>query len=190
MHSDPLPWRTLATRTAFKNRWLAVELDDVSLPDNRQYEYTRLVGAGIGVTVIGFNEQGEILLEREYRHGVGKVVWQIPGGLAKFDEDLQTAGLRELEEETGHAPIVVNSETVRYLGVIWDNPGFGTMCSHIYVAWGLQSTGRIRRDAEEFVTLHWVTVDWLKDAVKAGEIKDRVVVAALAYLMVNGFLGA
>lgn len=188
MHSDPHPWRTLATRTAFNNRWLTVEIDDVALPDGRQYEYTRLVGAGIGVAVIGFNHQGEILLEREYRHGAGEVVWQIPGGLAKFDEDLQAAGLRELEEETGYAPALVNDETVRYLGVIWDNPGFGTMCSHIYAAWGLQSTEHIRRDAEEFVTLHWVSMDWLKGAVKRGEIKDRVVVAALAYLLVNEIL--
>ena len=55
-------------------------------------------------------QRGEVLLEREYRHGVGQVVWQLPGGLAAQDEDLQAAGLRELLEETGHAPHVVTPE--------------------------------------------------------------------------------
>lgn len=186
--SDPQSWQTLSTQIAFQNRWLKVAVDEVVLPTGRHYEYTRLEGKGVGVGVIGFNPAGEILLEREYRHGVGEVVWQIPGGLAAVDEDLQTAGLRELLEETGHAPAVVSPETVCYLGVIWDNPGFGTMRSHIYAAWGLIKTDHPRRDPAEFVTLHWVSPEWLKDAVRSGAIKDRVVVAALAYLVLQGFL--
>lgn len=185
---DPQPWQTLATRAAFQNRWLQVWLDDVALPDGRQYEYTRLQGAGVGVGVLGFNATGEILLEREYRHGVNQVVWQVPGGLAKADEDLQLAGLRELEEETGYAPAKITTTSVRYLGMIWDNPGFSPMCSHIYAVWNLIPTGKIQRDPAEFVTLHWVTATWLKEAVRSGEIKDRVVVAAVAYLLLNGFL--
>ena len=54
---------------------------------------------------------GEVLLEREYRHGVGEVIWQLPGGLADDGEDLQAAGLRELAEETGYRPRIVSPET-------------------------------------------------------------------------------
>jgi len=185
---DPQPWQTLATRTVFQNRWLQVLLDDVRLPTGKQYEYTRLQGAGVGVGVIGFNAAGEVLLEREYRHGVNQVVWQVPGGLAQADEDLQLAGLRELAEETGYAPASVTPETVQFLGMVWDNPGFSPMCSHIYAAWHLVPTGTVQRDPAEFVTLHWVSVAWLKDAIRSGEIQDRVVVAALAYLLLNGLI--
>jgi ADP-ribose pyrophosphatase len=185
---DPQPWQTLSTQIAFQNRWLKVAVDEVVLPTGRHYEYTRLEGSGTGVGVIGFNAAGEILLEREYRHGVGEVVWQIPGGLAALDEDLQMAGLRELLEETGYAPATVSPDTVRYLGVIWDNPGFGVMRSHIYAAWNLIETDHPRRDPAEFVTLHWVSPERLKAALRSGEIKDRVVVAALAYLLLHGFI--
>ncbi|MCB0115875.1 MAG: NUDIX hydrolase, partial [Caldilineaceae bacterium] len=119
---DPAPWTTRATRAAFANKWLVVEIDEVALPNGYEYEYTRLVPRAPGVGVIGFNEDGLILLEREYRHGVGEVIWQIPGGLADPNEDLRTAGLRELAEETGYAPTQVTDETVRYLGSVWDNP--------------------------------------------------------------------
>jgi 8-oxo-dGTP pyrophosphatase MutT (NUDIX family) len=185
---DPAPWQTLSTQIAFANRWLAVALDEVALPTGQRYEYTRLEPRGIGVGVIGFNAAGELLLEREYRHGVGEVIWQLPGGLAAPGEDLAASGLRELAEETGYAPALVNDETVRYLGVVWDNPGFGPMCSHLYVAWGLTPQAATRPDGAEFVTLHWVRPDWLKAAVRNGEIRDRVVVAAVAYLLLNGWL--
>jgi 8-oxo-dGTP pyrophosphatase MutT (NUDIX family) len=185
---EPQRWQTLDTRTAFQNRWLTVFIDDVALPDGQRYEYTRLEPSGIGVAVIGFNERGEVLLEREYRHGIGQVVWQLPGGLAAKDEDLQAAGLRELLEETGHAPQVVTPESVRYLGMIWDNPGFWPAQSHMVVAWGLTEVQATRRDPAEFVTLHWKSVDWLREAIRSGEIQERVVVAAVSHLLLNGWM--
>jgi len=185
---DPAPWTTQETRVGFKNRWLSVEIDTVALPNGHAYEYTRLVPSAPGVGVFGFNADGQILLEREYRHGVGQVIWQIPGGLMDPAEDRQAAGLRELQEETGFAPAHVNDEAVRYLGCVWDNPAFGPMRSYLYAAWGLQPTATVKRDPEEFVTLHWVSPEWLKEAVRSGEIKDRVVVAGVGYLLLNGWI--
>lgn len=184
---DPQPWGTLHTEVAFRNRWVTVAVDQVQLPTGQQYAYTRLEPGGIGVGVIGFNATGEMLLEREYRHGVNQVIWQLPGGLAAPDEDLLLAGLRELQEETGYAP-APTALPPRYLGVVWDNPAFGPMCSHLYAAWSLVQTAPSHRDAAEFVTLHWVSAPWLKEAVRSGEIKDRVVVAAVAYLLLNQLL--
>ncbi len=186
--NDPQPWLTLATRAVFANRWLAVAVDDVVLPDGRRYEYTRLEPGGVGVGVVGFNDAGDLLLEREYRHGVGEVIWQVPGGIANAGESLQAAGLRELREETGYAPAHVTPETVRYLGAVWDNPAFGVAQSHLYAVWGLVQVAEPQRDGAEFVTLHWCSPDWLKEAVRRGEIKDRVLVAAVAFLMVNGWM--
>jgi 8-oxo-dGTP pyrophosphatase MutT (NUDIX family) len=185
---DPVAWPTLRSHTEFRNRWLGVVVDEVALPDGRHYEYTRLEPAGIGVGIAGFNPAGEVLLEREYRHGVGKVIWQLPGGLANPGEELQAAGLRELLEETGYAPAQVGPSTVRYLGMVWDNPAFGTAHSHIYAAWGLAQMHSVRRDPAESVSLHWKPAAWLCEAVRTGEIMDRVVVAAVAYLLLNGWM--
>ena len=183
---EPVVWKTLSSQRVFGNRWIGVVVDEVELPDGKRYEYTRLEPAGIGVGVIGFNAAGEILLEREYRHGVGEVVWQVPGGLAAPGEDLQTAGLRELLEETGFAPAAVDDETVTYFGAVWDNPGFGVAISHLYRVRGLAPAAVTNHDHGEYVTFAWVSPAWLKEAVMSGEIKDRVVVAAVAYLLLRG----
>jgi 8-oxo-dGTP pyrophosphatase MutT (NUDIX family) len=188
MNDDPVAWKKLVKKAVYRSPWAGITLDNVQLPTGAVYEYTRIERAGVGVGVIGFNAAGEVLLEREYRHGVGEVVWQVPGGLVNEGEDLQAAGLRELREETGYAPAVVNAETVRYCGSVWDNPGMGTAISHIYRVRGLDLAGDTHPDQGEMVTLHWVTPTWLKEAVLSGEIRDRVVVAAVAYLLLEGEL--
>ncbi len=83
---------------------------------------------------------------------------------------------------------VAGPDQVRYLGMVWDNPAFGPAQSHIYVAWDLIAVSDVRRDAAEFVTLHWQSAEWLLAAVKGGQIKDRVVVAAVAQLLINRWL--
>ena len=111
-----------------------------------------------------------------------------PGGLADADEDLQSAGLRQLREETGYVPVEVTADTVSYLGAVWDNPAMGTAMSRIYRVRGLAPTGDSHTDEGEFVTLHWVEPAWIKEAVRNRTIQDRVVVAAVAYLLLNGEL--
>jgi 8-oxo-dGTP pyrophosphatase MutT (NUDIX family) len=183
--SDLQAWQTVDTQPVFANRWLSVHLDTVVLPHDEQYEYTRLVNGGIGVAVLGFNASGEILLEREYRHGVGEVIWQLPGGLADEGEDLQSAGLRELLEETGYAPEREDDDSMRYLGAVWDNPALGSGESHIYEVQGLVELAKPTRDQHELVTLHWVTQNWLQEAVRRGDVRDRVVIMALLQHMLN-----
>lgn len=185
---EPAVWKTLATRQVFHNHWIKVAVDEVELPNGKRYEYTRLETPGAGVGVIGFNAEGKILLEREYRHGAGEVIWQLPGGLVTPGEDTLEAGLRELREETGYAPAEIDAETVLYLGAVWDNPAFSPALSHIYRVRGLIEVAHGHPDHGEFVTVHWVSPAWLKEAVRTGQIKDRVVVAAVAYLLLQGEL--
>lgn len=188
IEGDPPHWQTLSTEVRFRSRWITVAEDQVLLPDGRTYGYTRLEPAGIGVGVVAFDDSGRILLEREYRHGVGQVVWQIPGGLAdKGEEHWQTA-IRELREETGYAPTTASAENVHFLGTVWDNPGYGVAASNIYLVRDVRHVGDTQRDEGEFVSLHWVDAAWLKQAVRTGVIQDRVVVAAVAYLLLNGWL--
>lgn len=185
---DPPLWETLSSEVRFRSRWITVAEDKVLLPDGRTYGYTRLEPAGIGVGIVAFDDAGRILLEREYRHGVGQVVWQIPGGLADAGEEHWQTALRELREETGYTLTDPSAESVRYLGTVWDNPGYGIASSNIYTVRGVRPSGDTHRDEGEHVSLHWVETSWLKDAVRSGEIQDRVVVAAVAFLLLNGLI--
>ena len=119
-------WELVESREAFHNRWLHVTLDTVRLPDGRTYEYTNVHREVAGVGIVGLNAAGEILLQQEYRHPVGQVVWQVPGGLTNPGEDLLVCAARELREESGY-----EAESLEYLGAFWDNPGLGNAISHL-----------------------------------------------------------
>lgn len=175
------PWLQRNSRTAFDNDWLRVDIDEVELPDGRTYDYTLIRSDRHGAAILAFDEQGQVLMEREFRYPVGQVIWQLPGGLLDSGETPLAAAQRELLEETGHV-----AENWRRLGSIWDNPAFEDMLIHIFVAENTHFNGETNRDDHEWVTCEWVEMDWLKERVRSGEIKERVLLAALGFLWAEG----
>ncbi len=188
LRPDPQPWQTLESRVAFENRWAGIVVDKVQLPNGARYEYTRLRPAGVGVAVAAFTPDGHIVLEREYRHGVGEVIWQLPGGLVDEGEDVSVAGLRELLEETGYAPLSESPASIRRLGCVWDNPGLGPAESHVIGVWNVECVRDAKPDASEFISVHLCRGDWLQQAVRTGKIRERTTVAAVTFLMLNQLL--
>ncbi len=174
-------WQRLRSRTAFSNQWLSVELDDVRLPNGQVYEYTLIRRLADGVAVFAFDDQQRLLLEQEYRYPVDQVIWQLPGGLVDAHEDPLTAIQRELAEETGY-----EAEVWEYLGAFWANPALGEAKIHLYLAQKLRPTGRVELDPAEFITTAWRSWEWVKEAVRKGEIRERVILAGMGMLMARG----
>ena len=179
MNDSPIlkPWRKLRGRTTFANHWLRIDIDTVKLPDGRTYDYTVIRRDYHAAAVLAFDDGGRLLLEQEYRYPVDEVIWQIPGGLIDPDESPLAAAQRELAEETGHV-----AENWRLLGSFWDNPAFEDMMIYIFVAGHARPAGDARRDENEWVRCQWKDLAWVKEQVRSGVIKDRVVLSALGLL--------
>ncbi len=179
----PQPWTTRQTQTHFQNRWLRVDIDTVELPDGRLYDYTIIREKKHGVAVIAVDTSGNILLQQEYRHPVEQIIWQVPGGLIDEGETPLAAARRELLEETGHA-----APHWRYLGTFWDNPALEDMQIHLYLAWPAALVNDGNRDDTEWLCWQWQSWSWLKQSIRKGEIKERVILAALGLLWAHGEL--
>lgn len=178
------PWQILAVRDGFRNRWLHVTLDTVRLPNGHIYEYTTIRRDTVGVAAVVLNEQGEMLLEQEYRLPVDRVIHQLPGGLAGPGEDPADCIQRELQEETG----LVGGEW-RYLGSVWNNPASSNGQCLLYRCRHARPGGEVQHDAAEFVTWAWHPLDWIKKQVADGAIQERMVVCALTHLWLAGEIG-
>jgi len=118
-----------------------------------------------------------VLIEKEFRYPVDQVIWQLPGGIIDPDEEPLEAAQRELAEETGHT-----ADTWRLLGAVWDNPAFEDMLIYVFVAEHTKPNGETNPDEHEWVESEWVEMDWLKEQIRSGEIKERVVLSALGFL--------
>ena len=180
--TPPQPWKPITSRTVFSNRWLSIELDEVLLPNGDRYEYTLIRRHTHGVAVLAFDDQNRLLLEREYRYPVNEVIWQLPGGLVDDGEEPLEAIQRELAEETGYI-----AESWEFLGEFWDNPALGDMRIYLFLAKGLHDHAQTHFDRAEFLTVEWRTWDWVKEAVRTGQIKERVLLSALGLLLARGF---
>ena len=175
------PWKRLDSQEIFANKWMRVQIDQVELPDGQPYDYTVIHRFTDGVAALVFDDQNRVLMEREYRYPVDEVIWQLPGGLVDPDEEPLPAMQRELAEETGYV-----AEEWEYLGQFWDNPALSAMKIHLFLARGAHNSAPIRFDEAEFVEIEWREWAWVKEAVRSGEIKERVLLSALGMLMARG----
>ena len=158
--------RTLSSREIFDGKILHVFEDTVRLPNGQTAtrEYLRHVGA---VCVVPLLEDGSVLIERQFRYPIGRVVTEIPAGkLDAPDEDRLAAAQRELREETGAV-----AEEMLPLGEFYPACAYSTEVIHMFLARKL-TFGERELDEDEFLNVFRMPLEELVGKVLAGEIPD------------------
>lgn len=162
----------LSSEVIAQGGMLIVKRDQVRLPSgaNSQREYVMHPGAVLVVPVL---DNGNILLERQFRYPLNQVFIELPAGKIDAGEDPFTTGQRELLEETGYSA----SDWV-YLGFQHPCIGYSNEVIHSYLARGL-TLGNHRRDDDEAMELLEMTLDECLVAVQTGQITDGKTIIAL-----------
>ncbi len=140
--------------------------DIVTLPNGGESirEFVKHLGA---VCVVPITDEGEIILERQFRYAVGETLIEIPAGkLDSADEDPLEAALRELREETGAVP-----DKIIPMGVYYGSPAIMGEKIHMYMARGLKF-GKNDLDKDEFLEVFRLPVEDAVEMVLRGEIAD------------------
>ncbi len=175
-------WQVEGEELAYADRWVRVVRAHVRLPNGRAYVYTTLWRVP-GAAIVALNDDGNILLVREYRHPLGQVIDQLPGGLVDEGETPLMAAQRELREETG-----LEAHEWEWLGEVEDNPGLIAGTTTLFLARDLHYVADPAREWTEFLETHWEPPSRLQARIACGEIRDRVVLAAWAFLTARGLL--
>ena len=129
------------------------------------------------VAVLALDEQGRVLLIKQYRHPIRARAWELPAGLLDVaGEPLLTAAQRELEEE---ADLVASEWSV--LLDLTSSSGSSNEVVRIFLARGLSpSAGSFEREAEEAdMELRWVPLAAAVEAVLAGTIRNSILIAGV-----------
>lgn len=145
-----------------------LERDNVRLPNGHTSvrEVIRHVGA---VCVIPVLENGDVIVERQFRYPHARVLLEIPAGkLDSKAEDPLAAAKRELYEETGYT-----ADRYTLLGELYTTPAFVDEVIHMYLAEGLRRADTAQHlDEDEFLVVEKIHIDTLCDMVMRGEIPD------------------
>ena len=167
-----MSFELLNSEVLMKGRAFTIRRDTLKTPDGRKTKYDIIEHSG-SVVIIPVDENGNILLVRQYRHATGGDLLELPAGTLDGDEDPEVCAAREIREETGKA-----AEKLTKLGEFYLVPGYSTEFMVVYLATGL-SNNPLKADDDEFLSVESIPVAEAIQMAERGEIPDAKSLAAL-----------
>ncbi len=128
------------------------------------------------VNVVAVTKDYDIVLIEQYRHGIGEITLEIPGGMIDGDESPETAARRELLEETGFS-----SDEFVFLGKSRPNPAINNNWIYHFAALNAEKTEEVEFDDHESVVTKLCPMMAIPNLMKSGEISHSLVIAAMQY---------
>jgi len=158
-----------------KSSFLELRRDDVRLPDGAQATREYVVHPG-AVAIVPLLGDGRLVLERQFRYPVGKVLLEFPAGKIDPGEDTLACARRELLEETGY-----HAREWARAGVIHNAAAYSTEGIEIWFARGM-SAGTQALDVGEFLELCLMSEAELELCAARGELSDVKTLIGLMWL--------
>jgi len=141
------PWEVLESSIVFANRWLRVRKDTCRTNRGNVVDYY-VVERFSYVLVVALTPESEVLIVRQYKHGAGQVVRELPAGYIEDGEDPLLCAHRELREETGY-----EATNMEPLAVLLASPSASSNRAHLFLATGLRKVGEQHLDAAENIVV-------------------------------------
>lgn len=160
------------------NPYFHIYQDKVHLPDGRLYNYFLTNKGERAAMVLPVDERGRILVVKEFRYPVKKVIYNSIGGSVNKNEKPLAAARRELEEETGY-----RAGSLKLLGRIYGNPSRSGVEFFMYLATRLKP-GRAKPEPMEMLEREWIPSRRFARMIRTGEIREPYLMSAyLLYLL-------
>jgi len=166
---------TLESRQVYRGKLLDVRCDTVRLPNGGTAQREYIVHPG-AVMVVAMLDDGRLVVERQYRHPVSRVMLEFPAGKIDPGEATLRCAVRELAEETGYRA----REWAR-AGILHNAIGYSSEGIEIWFARGL-TAGERALDHGEFLDVSTATLDELLVLVNQGELTDAKTLIGLLWL--------
>lgn len=172
--------RTMKSDKVFDGKIISLRVDTVELPD-KKYSKREIVEHDPSVAVVAVDEDNNILLVKQYRKPVEKILYEIPAGSLEISENPREGAIRELKEETGYI-----AKNIEYVQEFYSTPGFCTEKMYIFFASDMEEDEQ-DPDEDEFIEVEKVTLEKALKMIDLGEIMDaKSIVGILMYQRLKG----
>ena len=167
-----MPFELIRSKILMEGRAFSIRRDVLKTPDGNETTFD-IIDHGGSVIIIPVDENGNVLLVRQYRHATGGDLLELPAGTLDGDEDPKVCAAREIREETGMAA----GKLVR-IGDFYLVPGYSTEFMIVFLATEL-SHNPLKPDKDEFLSVESVPLTEAIQMAERGEIPDAKSLAAL-----------
>ena len=174
--ADPqLTEHGIAGTQVYRGRFLDVRCDTVRLPDGATAEREYIVHPG-AVMIVPLLDDGRLVVERQYRYPLGRVMLEFPAGKIDPRETPFACAVRELAEETGYRAREWSRAGILHNAIAYSDEGI-----EVWFARGLVR-GEQHLDAGEFVDVASASADELDALAVRGELTDAKTLIGLLWL--------
>jgi 8-oxo-dGDP phosphatase len=177
--NDPKPFEILESKYLFQRPpWLTLREERLQLPSGGIIENFYLFEYPDWVNVIALTKQKEVVMIRQYRHGIKKVAFEIPAGVHEHGESLMDSAKRELLEETGFG----NGRWEEWMQLS-ANPAIQSNITHTFIAWDVERIDAQALEPTEEITVHLLPLHEVKALILKGEMVQSLHLAPLLKLL-------
>jgi len=169
--------RVLSSREVYRGPAFWVTTEQVLEPSGVRVRRDIVRHSG-SVVILAVGENGSeprILLERQYRHTAGQILWELPAGRIDDGENDITAAKRELLEETGYT-------AARWKCILrfYASPGFLAETMNLYLARGLRK-GKAQPEADEVIRIQMLPLSTAVRMAMNGAIQDAKTICGILW---------
>lgn len=168
--------RLIRSQTLYEGRVVRLKLDDVIEPGGVRATREVVVHSG-SVVVMPCLADGRVVLVRQFRHAVGRSLWELVAGGLKSGERALPAARRELLEETGY-----RARKFELLLRFFPSPGFLSEEMHLVQARDL-TLAKAQPEEDERIEVGRFSRPELGQMIASGTIRDGKTLIGLLWLL-------
>ena len=169
------PWKTIKTKKLVEDKWLTLRADTCETERGIIVDPFYVVECSDWVEIVAFNDNEEILLIQQYRHGAGKISTEIPSGIMESEDASPIeAAKRELLEETG-----CSADRFEHVGWLHPNPARQNNKNHCILALGTRMIQEPKPDLTEDIRFEFVPLKKLIELIEKGTFFQALHISSL-----------
>ena len=173
-NTDDRKWEILSSEYLIRRPWLTARRDHVKLPTGVENPEFYVLEYPDWVNVIAITKEGEFVMIRQYRHGLGETRYELCAGVSEEGEDPMESARRELYEEAGYG----GGEWQPWM-TISANPSTTNNLTHCFLATGVERVSSQHLEETEDITVHLLTEAEVKELLVNDEIRQSLMAAPL-----------
>ena len=179
-----LSWKILDETTVIKDSWIDMRASTCQLPGGMVIAPFYVNHLPDFAVVVAVTPEHRVIMVRQYRHGVEKVLLELPAGCIEAGEDPKDGAARELLEETGY-----KAGSLEFLFKIAPNASNCTSYAQCYLARNVFPAAPQNLDETEALEVVELEGEEVKRLLREGGVEQAVHVAALYTAAELGALG-
>jgi ADP-ribose pyrophosphatase len=173
-------WHIVESEIVIETPHLRLRRDRIELPGGARIgDYYVRESRGFCV-VFALTPDERVVLVRQYKHGIGETLLELPAGGIDGGESPAACARRELAEETGY---VAEPADLEHAGTFVFDPTSSTTRYHVFIGRNARPLLATKFDATEDIAVELATLDQVRRWCRDGTISVGVHVGSIFYVL-------